>query len=95
MSLNSQEFEAKWHGKIVRPKGNHYKIPIKNYVVTAALYRYEDDITTFAIRAEDYSPGPSGNAHWFTIGIGLEEFDKCMDDFEIIDGDKIDEDSCS
>ena len=93
--LSAVDFEKQWHGRIVRPRGNHYKIPIKNYVVTAALYKYEGDVTIFGIMAEDYVPGPDGNAHLFTIRIGSEEFDECMNDFEIVVGDKTDENSGS
>jgi len=79
-------FEEKWLHKVVRPKGLYYQIPIKKYQVTAALYKYEDDdITIFAVMAEDWSPGPKGNAHWFTIKIGSEELNERMNDFEILE----------
>ena len=81
----AQEFEAKWHGKIIRPKGKCYQIPIKRYLVTAALYKYKDDITVFGIMAEDYKFGKDSNGHFFTIKIGIEELEECMNDFEIIE----------
>ncbi len=82
MNKEQQEFEKEWMGKTVRPKGTHFKIPIKNYFVTAALYKYENDnITIFAIMAEDYNI--KTNKHWFTIKFKPEEL-KHLDDFEII-----------
>ena len=81
----SVAFEEKWHNQIVRPKGLHYKcLPIKNYRVTAALYKYEvGDITVFGIMAEDYNPKTNG--HFFTIRMGPEELEKCLNDFAILD----------
>ena len=83
----SQEFEAKWHGKIIRPKGKHYRIPIKRYLVTVALYKYEDNVTIFGIMAEDYKFGKDSNGHFFTVKIGPEELEECMNDFEIIEAE--------
>ncbi len=78
-----EEFEEKWKGKWVRPKGKIYKIPIKNYLVTAALYDYfGDGETTFAIMAEDYNM--KTNKHWFTIKLRPEDM-KHLDDFEILE----------
>ncbi len=81
----AREFEDKWHRRIIRPKGERYKIPIKKYLVTAALYEYEDGITIFGIMAEDYKFGPDSNGHFFTIRIRTEELEECMNDFEIIE----------
>lgn len=84
--LDFETFEAQWKNKIVRLKGKCFKFPKKNYQVTAALYQYEDgDVTIFAIMAEDYIFGPDSNRQWFTIKINPEDFDKCMDDFEIVE----------
>jgi hypothetical protein len=82
MTPEQQSFEAKWHKKIVRPKGKYYQIPIKFYNVTAALYEWDGDETIFAIMAEDYSPE---NKHWFTIHLAPEELSKLDEDFDIIE----------
>lgn len=81
--MDLSEFESKYHFKIVKPLNNHYQLPVKEYIVTAALYNYEDDgkTTVFAIKALDYS---LENKHWFAIKIADNEFDKCIADFEII-----------
>jgi hypothetical protein len=81
-TLDFVKFEKKWRGKIVRPKGNFYKIPIKNYTVTAALYKFDDDITIFAIMAEDYNINT--NKHWFTLYLRPEDL-KHLEDFEILE----------
>lgn len=47
------DFEEKWLNKVVRPTG-HYNIPDKNYLVTAALYHWEDNITKFAIFSDGF-----------------------------------------
>lgn len=78
-------FEEKWHRKIVRPRRQVYTgLPDKRYLVTCALYEYDDDKTIFAIMAEDYKLGPEGNAHFFTMKIAPEDLEEAMDDFEII-----------
>ena len=79
--MNAKEFEDQWFKKIVRPLGTHYQIPIKDYLVTAALYEWEDGNTKFAIRALDYS---TENKQWFTINIAPDEFELCMSDFEVV-----------
>lgn len=82
MNKIQTEFEQKFLNKIVKPSGKYYQLPIKEYIVTAALLNYENnDITIFAIKALDYN---LDNKHWFTIKIAKSEFDKCMSDFEII-----------
>ena len=83
----AQDFEIKWYHKIVRPRVTHYKIPIKNYTVTAALYEFETNKDTiFAVIAEDYDA--KTNKHWFTFKISSENLEKHLDDFEIIE-DKV------
>lgn len=84
MTQEQKDFELKYHYKIVRLLGNHYKLPIKNYIVTSALLNWEDDgkTTIFAIKALDYT---LENRHWITIKIAADEFYKCMADFEIIE----------
>lgn len=78
-------FEEKWHLQTVRPKRHVYTyLPDKRYLVTCALYEYDDGKTVFGIMAEDYEPGPKGNAHFFTIKIVPEDLEKAMDDFEIV-----------
>lgn len=83
--MTQEQFEQTWHFKIVRPKLQHYKLPDKEYIVSSALYNHDEEkgekITTFAIKAVDYS---LENKHWITIKIGESEFEKCMADFEII-----------
>lgn len=89
MTTEQKEFEAKYHGKKVRPLGNYYKnLPQKEYIVTAALLNWEDNgkTTIFAIKALDYN---LENKHWTTFYISDDDFDKTMSDFEIV-GDRID-----
>lgn len=83
MTQEQKDFETKYHYKIVKPLGNYYKIPIKEYIVTSALLNWEDDnkTTIFAIKALDYS---LENKQWITFHIGSDEFEKCMADFEVI-----------
>jgi len=77
-----EEFESKWLGKTVRPKGRYYKIPIKDYIVTASLLGYDPDGSTIiSIMATDYS---SENKHFFTIRIAQCDLEEHLDDFEII-----------
>lgn len=84
MTQEQQDFETKYHYKIVKLLGNHYKtLPQKEYIVTSALFNWEDDgkTTIFAIKALDYN---LENKHWITIKIAADEFDKCIADFEIV-----------
>lgn len=84
MNKEQEDFANKYHFKVVKPLLNHYKdLPEKEFIVTSALYNWEDDgkTTLFAIKALDYTPE---NKHWFTIKIAADEFEKCIADFEII-----------
>lgn len=80
--MTQEEFEGKWHNKIVKPLGGYYQIPIKEYWVTAALLNYEDDVSIFAIKALDYS---QDNKHWFTIRMAEDELEERLADFEIVE----------
>lgn len=74
--MNQEEFASKWHNKIVVPIGN-YEIPVKEYYVTAALYKYDlDDITIFAILGMD-------NSGWFTFELTPEEVENLDKEFRI------------
>lgn len=76
-------FAEKWKNQKVRLRGTFYELPDKEYVVTAALYKWDSgDVTVFAIMAVDYT---LENKHWFTIKIAPDDFEKCMGDFEIVD----------
>lgn len=82
--MTEQEFLT-WHLKAVRPLRKLYTaLPDKKYVVTAALYGYEDDGKTsiFAVMSEDYKIGT--NPEWFTLKIPTEELDIHLLDFDII-----------
>ena len=80
--MNAEEFEEKWLYKKVKPLGLHYKIPIKEYIVTAALYCYEpNNITIWAIQALDYT---LENKNWFTFRLNSEEVEIINTDFEIL-----------
>ncbi len=74
--MTQSEFEEKWHNKLVRPLG-HYKIPDKEYFVTACLL----DERKFAIMATDYSPE---NKHYITFDLGDEELKELENRFEIL-----------
>lgn len=75
--MTALEFEEKWHQKLVRPK-SYYKIPDKEYIVTAALF---DEETTFAIMATDYT---LENKQYITFKLSEEEVDKLDERFEIL-----------
>lgn len=85
MDKYQDEFADKYLGKLVRPLGKVYKIPIKDYIVTAALLNWEkeDTVTVFAIQGTDYST--QTNKHWFTLKINKENLVEHMRDFELID----------
>lgn len=73
-----QKFETKWLNKLVIYDGNYFKIANEKYLVTAALFDYEDDITIFAIKSlEDPS-------NWITIKVNKQEINY-LDDFRVID----------
>ena len=84
-TTEQKEFEKKYHLKIVRPLGKYFDIPLKDYSVTSALYKWEkNDITIFSIIALDYdfqSTEPE-KKHWFTIKLKLEDL-YLLEDFEI------------
>lgn len=80
--MNQQEFEQKYHYKVVRPKGEVIKIPIKDYIVTSALYKYEQgDTTILALKALDYT---LENKHWITIKIAPESLESYLGDIEVL-----------
>lgn len=75
-------FEGKWHYKVVKPKTGKFTsldIPVKEYVVIAALLNREKD-TIFAIKSTDYS---LENKCAFTLNINQENL-HCLDEFEIL-----------
>jgi hypothetical protein len=78
--MTFEEFENKYHRKIVKPIGKLYNIPNKEYVVTAALYNYYNE-TIFAIRALDYT---IENKQWITFRFDNNKIKECMSDFEIV-----------
>lgn len=81
--MTQEEFEKKWFQQWVKPRGIHYKIPQKNYIVTAALYKGgAEEESIFAIISEDYKPG--ANPEWFTLHVNEEDLVKLDEDFEII-----------
>lgn len=68
---------------MVRPRGEHYNIPNKEYTVTAALFEYEENgESIFAIMSEDYKPGD--NPEWFTFRESPERLHLIEEEFEII-----------
>ena len=82
--MDKVEFENKWLNRIVRYQGNHYQIPKDvKYLVTAALYEWEDDeITIFAVMSEKWNP--PANIDWITIRLAPAEI--ChLDDFEVVE----------
>ena len=77
-----KEFAEKWHQKIVKRKGQHELTkPDSEYLVTAALWKYEnnDKTTVFGIQSVDATEK-------LFLGIYIEddEFEKVMEDFEVI-----------
>ena len=81
---DQQDFENAWFRKTVIPLGKIFDIPIKKYIVTAALYKFENDITIFAIMALDYS---LENKHWFTLRIESEKLEESLNDFKIVENE--------
>lgn len=77
--ITQEEFEDKWQGKIVKPLG-HYKIPDKEYFVTAALLDQPSG-NKLAIMATDYTPE---NKQWITIDLADEEVELLDERFEIL-----------
>lgn len=93
MTTEEQAFEAKWHMKRVRFTGHHWQIPLKDYVVTAALFGgsyvlAEPRETVFAVMAVDYT---RENAHYITFKLAPEQLADLDKAFEILgDYDPID-----
>ncbi len=81
MTDDQKAFEAKWHMKQVRLRGIHWKLPIKDYVVTCALLKRDGDETVFAVMATDYT---TENKHYITIRLASEQLSHLDEDFEII-----------
>lgn len=82
MTPEQTEFADKYHGKIVRPLvTGPNALPEKDYFVTAALFKWEDDLTILAMIALDYTPE---NAHWFTFKIPPNDLDEVLNRIEII-----------
>jgi hypothetical protein len=76
------EFAEKWHQQIVKRKGEHELTkPDSEYLVTAALWKYEnnDRTTILGIQSVDAS-----EKLWLAIHIEDEEFEKVMGDFEVV-----------
>ncbi len=82
-NMTQEEFESKYHYKIIKPRGGYFKFPIKEYIVTAALLNYEDNgkTTILAIKALDYS---LENKQWITIKIDKDELEARLEDFEVV-----------
>lgn len=81
MNADQQAFEVKWHMKLVRPRGLHWKLPPKDYFVTAALLNQLDGETIVAIMAVDYS---RENVHYITLHLAPEQLPKLEEGFEIL-----------
>ena len=81
--MNENEFAEKWLNKLVRYKGQYYKIPTDvTYKVTAALYQYDDGgLTIFAVMSEKWNPPV--NIDWFTIRMSDDEL-KELENFELL-----------
>ncbi len=77
--MTPEQFEKKWHQKLVKPI-DHYNIPIKEYFVTAALLD-EDGCAKWAIMATDYS---LENKQWITFDLAPKEVELLEDRFEIL-----------
>ena len=78
----SNEFAEKYLNKMVRYKGGHWGIPLKDYKVTAALYKYEEgNVTIFAVMSPDWHP--PDNLEWFTIKLNENELQH-LELFEIL-----------
>lgn len=87
MTTEQQAFEAKWHMKRVRFAGHHWQIPVKDYVVTAALLG-EAKETVFAVMAVDYT---RENRHYITFNLASQQLPDLDKAFEILgDYDPID-----
>lgn len=82
--MNENEFSEKYLNKVVRYKGQYYKIPTDaSYKVTTALYHQYDEggLIIFAIMSEKWNPPI--NIDWFTIVMSDDDL-KELDNFEIL-----------
>ncbi len=78
-------FENQWWYKVVVPRmgGKLDGLPVKRYLITAALWQYnEDKSTILALYAFDYS---LENKHWFTIHVKPEDMEATLGSLEVID----------
>lgn len=81
--MDKESFALKWHNQIVKNKPHWYAgIPVNEYLVTAALYNHEGDITIFSIMNLDYN---TNKKHWFAIRIENRHLESALKDFEIIE----------
>ncbi len=81
--MTQKDFEQKFHYKVIKPNGLIFDIPIKEYVVTAALLNFEENetVSIFAIKATDYN---LENKHAFTFRINKDELEAQISDFTIL-----------
>lgn len=82
--MNQQEFESKYHLKMVKCLGNyHPDLKDKIGLCTCALFEYKPDrVTIFGFMEPDHT---LSNPKWYTCTIPKYDFKIAMDDFELID----------
>ena len=83
-------FEDTWHKKFVyfSPKENAYEgIPEGIYLITAALYHYEEDETISVIAIEPKVTKTP--AKWYTIKCNDSDLEELLEQFKIISIDEV------
>ncbi len=76
--MTREEFEVKWHQKLIRYIGDYWKIPKQEYVVSAALYQQESEDVTILGLYRQIGDG------FFTIRMGQEQVEQMDKNFEIV-----------
>ncbi len=80
--VDAKNFEDKWQGKTVVYKKGYWDIPEGEYLVTASLYKHDDDGNTiFAVFKK--------MGEWFVFHLADEQLPQLDKDFTIIDKPRI------
>ncbi len=85
--MDQATFAKTWHYKIVVPRlgGAFANFPIKHYLVSAALYNFDERGSVISLYAIDYN---EQNNHWFTVHIKEEDLDNTMMGLELIESEQ-------
>ena len=76
-------FKKSFLGKTIKNKGKFFDLPIREYVVTSALYQFDPgDVTVLSLVTPEYADNES---QWYTLYIYPEDFRTAMMDLDILD----------